>query len=469
MCATPAPNELGGDDAETKAERIGAPPATWKRWRSPVKASDDEAPLVSGKQTMREGRTKIYGIGRNYNRELGSGAYRTGAAIMLDCNLATSMDIIRRNMEDFARDPCSTVRLMVEGDEFWYSDAPWAELFDMLVMVGDGATARAERLNACFEEAVPVGVCVCEEIAPAEGEGNTGGKCLATWLFRHDVIDGWRALRYLCRLVLGTADLTLDRLYARHENSQKQLGFGAKVCKALVSAAMPACFAPLALQKVLNVACQNSLGERRKFYAHVICDLPRLKQLGQERGVGSLTSHLTATILDAFFAANPSRQYANVASNVLFDSTSPEGNHMCLKVACIPRKGNTMLKTAQALGATSQKVADLWVAALSRKYALGHLPPPVEDFVDQRQKGLDFLVSSLPAYDRTTPTVLDLKVTREFTQWNPSIVYALGIGQSLFLDFYWEVPHDFGDDIFCSRISELLEATQTHTNLPENY
>lgn len=43
----------------------------------------------------------------------------------------------------------------------------------------------------------PSGVCVCEDLTGLEANG-AGACCQATWLFRHDVIDGWRALRYLC-------------------------------------------------------------------------------------------------------------------------------------------------------------------------------------------------------------------------------------------------------------------------------
>jgi len=476
MCKA-APNDFGGvDSAEmsSKDALAAGGTAVWKKWRSPVYAGVDDGEAcepLNGKITLKsdEDRKPIYGIGRNYNRQLGIGAYRTGASIKLDCSLEKGLDIIRRNITEAAEDPQSTVRLMVQGDQFWFSQCSAVELFDMTVMVGDAATARAERLNAHWEDAVPVGVCVCEELEKPDPDTGSVGSCCCSWLFRHDVIDGWRALRYLCRLVLGDADLTLDRLYKKHAEKVSKDNPGQKLCKAVAQCITPVCFAPLAAHRAVQVAMVHNQGARRQFYCHIICGLERLKQLGQMRGTGALTSTLTACILEAFFAADPSRTHANVASNVLFNPTAPDGNHMCLKVACIPRKGNTMQKTVQALDSTSQKVADLWVASLSRKYALGELPEPVADFLDARQKGLDFLVSSLPAYDRTTPIVLDLKVSREFTAWNPSIVYALGIGEHLFLDFYWEVPDSFADAVFCRRVSELLEATKVETTVPPAY
>ena len=95
MCATPAPKEFGEVDSEIpeKTEVI-APSATWKHWRSPVyKTSYDSAmqePLTQKETDTRlvkgceEGRKPIYGIGRNYNTQLGVGAFRTGASIKLD-------------------------------------------------------------------------------------------------------------------------------------------------------------------------------------------------------------------------------------------------------------------------------------------------------------------------------------------------------------------------------------------------
>lgn len=143
----------------------------WK-WRSPVYALDRselELDPLNKNQTKRllgsgdEVRKQIYGIGRNYNKELGVGAFRTGASIKLDCGLSAALAIIRRNIEQAGSDPFSTLRLMVQGDEFWYSDATSDELFEMLVEVGDAHAVKKERRNTSFEEAAPVGMCIIWE------------------------------------------------------------------------------------------------------------------------------------------------------------------------------------------------------------------------------------------------------------------------------------------------------------------
>ncbi|KAL1523581.1 hypothetical protein AB1Y20_018517 [Prymnesium parvum] len=478
MCATPSPKVFTDAETEPPPATNGGATVPWKPWVAPahaVPATKAELGPINRPPSARwvpgsgeERRQPIYGIGRNYNRVLGVSAYRTGASIMLDCSLASTLSVLQRNIESDVSDPCSTLRLMVQGDQFWYSDATASEIFEMLVIVGNAETAKAERRNTCPNDAVPVGICVMEDVARPAGCGVGGRCCQATWLFRHDVIDGWRALRYLCGTVLGSKSLTLDRLYSRVDSKAVPSALS-KAFQPFIDCATPVCFAPIALQKVMQVAMVNSTGTRRKFYCHAICGIERLKTLGLQRGTGTLTSTLTACILDAFFTAEPTKKHANVASNVLFDATSPEGNHMCLKVACIARHGFSMQKTAQILRSTGQKVADLWLAALSRQYVMGKMPESVNSFLDSRQKGLDFLVSSLPAYDRTSPPVLDLKVSREFTEWAPSIVYALGIGENLYLDFYWEVLHSFDEDAFCERLSELLETTEIHNRLPEAY
>ena len=43
-----------------------------------------------------------------------------------------------------------------------------------------------------------------------------GSEDFRSWLFRHDVLDGWRCLRYLTSLLFEHTDLTVDRLRARH-------------------------------------------------------------------------------------------------------------------------------------------------------------------------------------------------------------------------------------------------------------
>ena len=71
--------------------------------------------------------------------------------------------------------------------------------------------------------------------------------------------------------------------------------------------------------------------------------------------------------------------------------------------------------------------------------------------------------------DASTPTVLDLQVAREFTNWRPSICYALGVEDNLFLDFYWEVRPTFDENVFIETFKKLTNASVAHTNLPACY
>jgi len=422
--------------------------------------------FLSAARNDRVGQRSIYGIGRNYNRELGVGAFRTGAAVRLNVPLERSVEIIKNNIRKMSVDPEACCRLMAQHDQFWFSDADAETLCEMLVSVGGtDPTARSERLRSDFNEVEPVGICVCEAVTGPNGEE----EALATWLFRHDVIDGWRALRYLCRMVLETSDLTLDRLAARHESGKKKAGAATKCCMRIARSMAMLALTPPALGRLINIGTVKNDGEKRKFYAHVVCTLPRLKEVGQERRTGSLTTTLTACILEAYLAADPKAARCNIASNVLFNADSPHGNHMCIKICTVARKGSSLRKTAKTLNAASQKVCDSWVAGFSRLYALGKLPDRFSGFIDRQQKGLDFLVSSLPAFDACTPDVVDLTVSREFTAWQPSIVYALGIQENLYLDFYWEVRPSFSDEAFLSTFSDLVEAVSIRTEMPPAY
>ena len=130
---------------------------------------------------------------------------------------------------------------------------------------------------------------------------------------------------------------------------------------------------------------------------------------------------------------------------------------------------HSMPSIATKMNANAQRLADSWVGAVSRLYALGHLNQCVNDILDKKQQSLDFLVSSLPAFDASTPTVLDLQVAREFTNWRPSICYALGVEDNLFLDFYWEVRPTFDENVFIETFKKLTNASVAHTNLPACY
>ena len=330
---------------------------------------------------------------------------------------------------------------------------PAEDLCAQILTVADSPeTARRLRTRDAWEDAAPCAICVCEA---REDAADGSPQSVVQWLFRHDVIDGWRALRYLFSLAYAEKVMTFDRLKHRFTLKKAQarkanpiVRAGKATGRVLAAAALT----PLALGRLARIAHVSKYGERRKFYAHVVCDLEKLKQIGVDGGLGPLTSTLSACILRAYFAADPTAPRANVANAVLFNPDSPHGNHMCMKICSIGRKGNTMQKTAKALARPSQTVADAWVVGVSRAYALGHLPARVNKWIEERQKQLDFLISSLPGADSSTPGVSDLHVCREFTTWAPSIVYCLGINGWLYLDFYWEVRPSF--DEACFRMNE---------------
>eukprot|EP00966_Prymnesium_polylepis_P197664 4580557-Prymnesium_polylepis.1 len=333
--------------------------------------NEDLSPV--SRYSVCKGRSRsIYGIGRNYNRELGVGAFRTGAAIRLNTTREALLATVKRNIEEAAKDPQATVRLMVQGNQFWFSEAVASEIFARTVMEGNADDAKAERLRSEYNATTPASVCVIEEFGESD--------CLATWLFRHDVIDGWRCLRYLTPLTLETTDLTMSRLMSRAAKPPQKTGGlerALALCLAgsnkVVQAAAPIALAPAAVGRIAQLAMPPPpCDEKHKFYAHIVCDLPALKRMGREKGLGSLNTTLTACVTEAFFAADPEASSALVGANMLFDADATDGNHMCLK-AVRHRRGATMQAMAQKEAAQSQKLADAWVGAVSRKYALGQL------------------------------------------------------------------------------------------------
>jgi hypothetical protein len=432
--------------------------------------SVDACKLIEEEEVRDVERREIYGVGRNFNRGLGSEAYRTGGEMKMLCDVATVMDILRKNIVEACQDPEHSCRLFVQGSKFWFTKMPAEELCAQILMVADSPeTARSIRTRDVWEDAAPCAICVCEA---RENAADGTPQSVVQWLFRHDVIDGWRSLRYLFTLAYAEKTMTFDRLKHRFQLKKDQakktnplVRAGKATGKALAAVALT----PLALARVARIAHVNEYGERRKFYAHVVCDLETLKRIGRDEKLGPLTSVLSACFLRAYFAADPTAPRANVANAVLFNPDSPHGNHMCMKICSIARKGSTPQKTAKALARPSQAVADAWVVGVSRAYALCQLPRRMTKWIEERQKQLDFLISSLPGCDQSTPGVSDLHVCREFTTWAPNITYCLGINGSLYMDFYWEVRPCFDDACFLKVLSEAMRPTRVHTQLPSMF
>lgn len=361
--------------------------------------------------------------------------------------------------------------------------------------------AQKLRKGDAPEDAVPCCMCICQPKGVQ--------LCSVSWLFRHDVVDGWRSLRYLFLLAFEDKQVTFERLRSDHERHGK-LGKRGKRGKrgkldsngsngspsnlllkagmeahraacmatravgcAIATATLTAALSPLALYRIVHISSASRSPPKcksKQFYAHVVCDIHTLKQIGKREGTRTLTSTLSSCMLRAYFAADRTPTRANVANAVLFNPDSPHGNHMCMKVCSISRKrGTDASKTDRSLSSASQKLADKWVVCVSRAYALGKLPKAVGRGIDRAQKQVDFLISSLPGTDSSEPGVEDLHVCREFSSWTPSITYCIGINGTLYMDFYWEVRESFDDACFLTSFCDAVCARRSHTDLPSMY
>jgi len=450
-------SELSDEDATAEEKRMGD-------------ADVEKAAAKMPRGGAEEARREIYGVGRNFNKELGTGAFRTGGEMKMLCDLPTMVEITRRNILTYAKGPEHSIRLFVQGSKFWFSDCTPEELLDQILIECSGPdTARDIRRRDAIDDLVPVCLCMCEAREPLE-DGTPQSVC--QWLFRHDVIDGWRSLRYVFTCGFDTHLLVHKKLKARYEAKQQEAARSStlvKMAKMGSRAAAALVLTPAAFLELKRISSVSQYGERRKFYAHVVVELETLKAIGKENRLGSLSNVLTCVILEAYFAADPSKQRANVGNAVLFNPDSPHGNHMCMKVCSVPRKGCSLKATAAQLRRKRQQLTDAWTVMVSRAYALGHLPKRVNGWIETRQKNLDFLVSSLPGTERSTPPCTDLHVCREFTNWHPNIVYCLGLNGMVYMDFYWEVQPSFDEAGFLKTLIERIGPVRHHTQLPAMY
>ena len=193
------------------------------------------------------------------------------------------------------------------------------------------------------------------------------------------------------------------------------------------------------------------------------------------KDLGSLSQALTCVLATAYLHADPTRTCATVATNQLFDMDAPAGNHVCLKVARIykSRGGSiqdTLRGAARTLQAPGQKLADACVTYASRAYVLGHTSKRYEEMIEARQRSLDLLVSNLPAFDSTSPKVRGVQVARDVVTWNPSIVYAIGVEQNIYLDAYFAAQGiQFDRRRFTSALASIVPLQTLHMHLPRCY
>ena len=429
---------------------------------------------------------KIQGVGRCFSRGIPTGeCFRTGCIIHLAAPIRTVHETLRRNLvHDAASHAQCTVRLMVQGTRYWYrTDAAEAVFEDTVCIAASPLEARARRRSdrECTT-AVPAQVCLLEEEV-VDDEGTQRMTTLVTWLFRHDVLDGWRCLRYLGPLVFEQSVHTADRLRERFllQEKQRKRGYGSLALNALATALL----APAATLRLWSLRERSSPPNHppprltvttAQCYLHASVSVETLKNLAQSQNLGTMSQALTCVLVAALFEADPDRQSATVATNQLFDMDATVGNHVCVKAARVPRDtGDTtpegrMRTTARTLRAPAQQLADVCVTHVSRAYTLGRFPALVDRFVEARHRSLDLLVSNLPAFDSTVPAVRDVQVARDFASWTPSIVYAVGVGERIFLNAYF-APQGPAFDVhrFARALVDVAGAKDVHMRLPRCY
>ena len=415
------------------------------------------------------------GVSRSFLRGLATGeCRRTGCSVLLDAPLeAVHATLCNNLLSEAARNPECTVRLVVRGSRSWYrTDPAESVLKDTVIVAASPTEARMHRcadVSVDADTIVPAQVCVLEE-------AGTANRCtLATWLFRHDVMDGWRCLRYLSVLLFDTSELTMDRLLASREIKKRRTSLMDLFATALLT--------PAALGKLVYILCTCSKPPRSldsfssQRYLHLGIPIGTLRGLAQSRGIGSLSQTLTCVLVTAYLRADPTRGHATVGTNLLFDAEAPSGNHLCLKVARIQRPtedasaADILAAAASTLRAPSQQLVDACLVHASKAYATGRTPACWDEAIEARHRSLDLIVSNLPAFDATEPKVLDLQVSRDFTVWTPSIVYAVGSSRDqIFLDFYLAPQRTcFDEKCFMDTFVQLAGARDVHTRLPGCY
>ena len=401
--------------------------------------------------------TKVYGVGIKYNENIGKDIFRTAGVMEMQCDLQTLIKNIRENITSRTKDDKNhTLRYMVKDDKFWACDWHQDDICNVVLHVvsentKDKNLAHKLRRDDLRSSTLPICLCICEAIDDEHSR--------VSWVFRHDVIDGWRAMRYLFTCAFSNYDLTYDRL--QQKKRSHYLAFQ-KIRMVLTS--------PFLFYKLYSISKVREFDTSRQLYLHTICDLNDLKNIGKSMGLNSLSECLTFVFSEAFFAGYKTISKVNVGNTILFNSDAYVGNHMCTKICKVTTKHVKYPKRlANIMNSSSQKQLDLAIGFLSKKFTQGKCTSKLQKWVEKQQDALDILISSIPCTDTSEPNVENLTVCREYTKWYPSIVYCLGINGKLYMDVYWQVSDTFDKNNFVKVLTDRIKPLKYHMNLPEIY
>jgi hypothetical protein len=390
---------------------------------------------------------KIYGVGRSYNDEIGQTVFRTGGRIELLCSKQKALVILRTNILKACDDYEHCIRLVVKNDRFWFDDSP-AELVCTQVLFDANdlkVSIKSLRTQDTWQTQAPASICIVEEMSE-----NT---CSVSWLFRHDVIDGWRALKYLFTLSYEASTFKTSIKKPVHKTHFTSFF---NITRAIMNAG-----------RILHTPKLPS--QPRKLYVHLSCPITRLKSVGGMNNIERLTDVIKAIMVDATFKSDKTLKSINVAHAVLYNPVSSHGNHCCLKVCNIQPKKNSIRQSGYLFQRNSQIVTDSIIMNLSKAYSRGKILKCIKHAFERHEEKLNILVSSLPGCETTEPVTKDVQVCREKITWTPNVVYCIGTCAQMHMDIYWQVDATFEEYTFFKCLKEHLPPTRFHTELPKMY
>lgn len=404
----------------------------------------------------------IKDLGLVFNDSLGDNTHRVSVSVVFDNTVKDSLAILRRNFDQYVTNPRHCLRMRVVGAKYWYTDVSVSSLFDELVHVGNAQDGKALRRGDRRDREAPLAYCFLED---------TGSGTRNTWMFRHDLIDGFRVCQQILPISFEKCNMVTKKLADRYHASVKKQSNTRKAINVLATVPSVLCRLPGSIYTFVKICCAKNKNfppnvQRRPMYLHLECPLTSLRQSAKEQGVPSLNNFINAALVIAFFAAQQKSQRTMFAINCISEFTAKTGNGTCIKVCDIPRQNGSIAATAETIQSQTNSLYNTIIYLFTRFYAQNYskFPKWFRNWFGQRHDQFDFLVSNIPAFDvGAVPTIKGYETVRESLDWAPNIGYIVGNEDKLYFDFYFNVPDSFNREAFQNKLSTVIEADNTCT------
>jgi len=397
---------------------------------------------------------KIKDIGAAFNKGIGKDTYRVAIIGKYTIDIQTAKNNLYTNILKECKNKNHLLRLRVKRDKFFFTTKKSEKLFTEIVIICDISDIEHYRKNDKYNIDMPIAyVCLSRY---------SDKYTYVTWMFRHDLIDGFKYSQTIIPLLYTYAPLIYDRIKLKSKGGTKKKTIKDNCIYFIKALPDTVINLPKTLTPVKHIG-------KKKYYCHTLSYTDIIKIECKKYNCG-INNYINSVFVLAFFKAYPHKKTCHFAINMLSGYNKLAGNSTSISVLIIQRT-TVLSKILKSIEKQTHKLLFYLIYKISTVITSNYniLPKIICNWFDKTHRSWDFLASNIPSYDKgAIPSNINTWTIRETDDWLPNIFYGIGTADVYTLDIYWTVTNKFNQVSFENILKIYLKPIELTHNNPIN-